>query len=222
MLPDGGSPHVRETPRGFRRRTGASYQPPGWLLAEGRPLAPIEACPTLFRYPGPCGLSDFFGGGLARLGPVPDGTLWMSATRAHADVSGVGRFVTLVVLQPLRLSPCRTSRRGIYVGVNRRLRREHVTWLPPSALRARLPWDRITSASEAREPLERYVRRDEARIREELGRYVEELQLLERAGAVPSDRPWCDVPIARRRRTLARHGVTPTWSVPAPRATALR
>lgn len=205
---------MRETPRGFRRRTGASYQPPGWLLEQGRPLAPGEACPTLFRYPGPCGLSDFFAAGLPHLGPVRGGPLWMASMRLWRDVSGARLFGTLAVLQPLHANPCRSRRRGVYVGVNTRLRPEHVAWLPPSGLRARLPWDRIATADEARERLDTYVRRDEARVRDELGSYVEELQQLEAAGAKPLDSPWCEVPAARRRRLLARYGVQPRWSLP--------
>ena len=47
---------------------------------------------------------------------------------------------------------------------------------------------------------------------EHLGAYLEELSVLERAGAAGPSLPWMDVPAAERRRVLAEYGVTPRWT----------
>lgn len=203
---------MRETPRAYGRRTGASYQPPDWLTARARPLAPGQSCPTLFRYPGPLGLAAFLDGDMELLAPTPGGRVWLSASRTPAELAAVRQFGTLAVLQPLRLDACRTPQRGVWLGVNRPLPEQTLAWIPPSALRARLPWDGLRERDAAEARLARWIDRDRSRVRDALGRYLEELRALERAGARAPRQPWCRVSQAARRRLLSRHGVSPSWS----------
>ena len=202
---------MRETVAGFEARTGGSYQPPEWLRARVRPLRPDEGCPTLFRYPGPCGLIDHLRGLLRHLGPVPGGDLWVAEQPLHADVAGAALFGTLAVLQPLRHAPGLTERPGVYVGVNAPLRADEVAWLPPSQLRAPLPWDRLANVEQVAAELGD-VSVERARVAEQLAAYVEEMDALSRAGVPPAGRPWCEVPADERRRLLSDHGLSGRWT----------
>lgn len=202
---------MRETVAGFEARTGRSYQPPGWLHPRARPLRSDEACPTLFRYPGPCGLIDHLRGLLRHLGPVPGGDLWASEQPLHADVAGAALFGTLAVLQPLRHAPGLTERAGIYVGVNAPLHEDEVAWLPPSKLQALLPWDTLATAEQVAAQLGD-VADERARVAEQLAAYVEEMDALAAAGVPPVGRPWCEVPAGERRRLLADHGLSGRWT----------
>ena len=202
---------MRETVTGFEARTGRSYQPPAWLRPRARPLRPEEACPTLFRYPGPCGLIDHLRGLLRHLGPVPGGDLWASEQPLHADVAGAALFGTLAVLQPLRHAPGLTERAGIYVGVNAPLHGDEVAWLPPSKLQAPLPWDTLATAEQVAAELGD-VADERASVAEQLAAYVEEMDALAGAGVPPAGRPWCEVPADERRRLLADHGLSGRWT----------
>lgn len=202
---------MRETVRAFEKRRRQSYQPPAWLLGLGRPLARSDTCPTLFRYPGPCGLRDYFEGALERLGP-PGRELWLAEVPLHDAVPGAARFGTLAVLEPLRFSPCRSERPGIYVGVNRKARGVPLVWVPPSALRARIAWDAARTADDGGRALGPGAATERNRVERRLRAYVAEMAALERAGAQALERPWCEIPAAQRRRLLRRHGITPRWT----------
>jgi len=204
---------VKETPAGFERRTGARYSPPAWLRAEARPLGPREACPTLFRYPGPEGLQALLGGRLARLAPGGSPSVWLSAHPARERARAARLFGAAAVLEPLALSPCATRRAGVYLGVNRRVP-EHapVVWVPPSALDAPIAWDRVRSAEQAERRFGRDYAALRARTLEALGAYLEELGSLERAGLPRPDRAWLAVSRRERLARLAAAGIAPRWS----------
>jgi len=204
---------LRETVRAFVRRTGLPYGPPGWLLGRARPLGPAQGCPTLFRYPGPCGLRDHFDARLETLGPPESRELWMAAMPLHADVGGARHFGTLGVLEPLRFDACRTERRGIYLAVNRPIGDPGLAlWIPPGRVGAELGLDAVAAGSTVPPALRRACDRARPRVRDRLEAYIEEMADLERAGAAPPGLPWCDVPAARRHRVLADHGVRPRWT----------
>lgn len=183
-----------------------------WLRQQARPLAPDEPCPTLFRYPGPCGLIDALNGLLGRLGRTPGGELWMAEQSFHEDVAGAALFGTLAVLQPLRHAPCETERPGIYIGVNGRCDGATFVWLPPSELHAPLEWDALSTAEQAEEALGPH---DDERehVRDRLAAYLEELDALAATGAPRPERPWCELPLGERQRRLEERGVTGRFSV---------
>src|SRR6185436_10206532 len=106
------------------------------------PLDADEPCPTLFRFPGPCGLKSWFAGGLERLGPADQPVLWSAPLPFHDDAYGARFFGTLALLEPLRHSPCRTADGHYFIGDNAaRAADDPVVWLPPSLLDAPIPWD---------------------------------------------------------------------------------
>lgn len=150
-------------------------------LAE-RPLAPGEPCPTLYRYPGPCGLALWFAGRLERL--APGDVLWMSALPIVEDSYGARHFGTLALRRPLDFAPA-VAGPGIYVAENRPLR----------------PDDDIV-----------WIGADRARAIDGLCRYLEELDAMRLRGAPGPGIPWCRVPLRDRLRLLAAFGVTPVWS----------
>jgi hypothetical protein len=198
---------MKETPAAFTRRTSIAYAPPAHIRVVARPLAPGEPCPTLFRYPGPCGLADFFAGGLAALGPHD--LAWMSARTWFEDSVGARRFGTLAILQPLRLQPGR-FRRGIYAGDNRPLDEgDEIVWLPPSLVDARLPWDDLATAAAARARIDA---RERPLVVDDLCAYLEELDALRASGLPGPGVPWLTVPLAERRRLLAVAGVPGAWT----------
>jgi hypothetical protein len=196
---------MKETPGAFTRRTSIAYAPAPRAL--GRALAAGEPCPTLFRYPGPCGLADWFAGALVL--PGPRELVWMSARPVVADSAGARLFGTLAILQPLRLQPLRVEP-GIYAGENRPLAAgDELVWVPPSRLHARVPWDELATAAAARALLGDGGR---ARVVDELCAYLEELDALRRSGLPGPGVPWHTVSDAQRRRVLAAAGVSGAWT----------
>jgi hypothetical protein len=207
---------VKERAAAFERRTGDRYAPPEWLLALGDALAPRESCPTLFRFPGPEGLQAYFQDRLRLLSPPGRRHLWLTSRPTGAYPRPVDLFGTLAVLQPLRLSPCRTHcfthTRDNWVALDRALDPDEIAWIPPSHVRARLALDRVRSAAEARRRLGAGYADERARTLERLSAYLEELSELRRAGAPGPKRHWCSVPAAERRALLARTGVKARWT----------
>ena len=202
---------MKETALRYAARTGGAYAPPAALLELARPLRPREACPTLFRYPGPLGLREALLG--ARFRPAPPSARWVwLASSPGLTGSAARRFGLVAFLEPLRLDPCATPEKGLYRGVNRAVPPESVVWAPPSVLRLHLPWDRIRTADDARGRIGPAYDAERRRVAEALAAYVEELSALERAGVPAPRAPWHDVDAAERRRLLARCGIAPLWT----------
>ncbi|HSB60746.1 MAG TPA: hypothetical protein VLI67_03435 [Vicinamibacteria bacterium] len=204
---------MKETVAAFRRRTGLAYAPPASLRVRGRPLGPREACPTLFRYPGPEGLQAFLGGLPGPLAPPGLDWVWLGAGPLVGQARRGRLFGTVAVLEPLRLSPCRTGRSQVWVGWNRPAGEPgSLAWVPPSAAGSPLAWDRIRDADDLRRRLGPRYEEERERVAELLGAYLEELRALRQAGAPGPTRPWCGVSAARRRTLLERYGVRARWT----------
>lgn len=205
---------MRETVAAFQIRTGLRYAPPAWLRASARPLAPDEACPTLFRYPGPCGLRELWGMGMPRLGPPSVRGLWVADAPLHGDVIGALHFGTLAMLEPLRAHPCRADTRpGLLLALNRPLPAcGPLVWVPPSRLLLPLPWDALADPREARALMGPGWDEERREAHAALGAYLEEMGELERRGAPGPRTPWCEVPEHERRSMLERWGVRGRWT----------
>jgi hypothetical protein len=206
---------VKETVAAFEKRTGLRYAPAAELRALARPLARREACPTLFRYPGPEGLRDFLSGSLRRLAPRGRAGVWLSSDpRGRAgQPQAVRLFGTVAVLQPLRLSPCAAAEKGTYLGANPPARGlEGLAWVAPSLLSARVPWDRLRTARDLLRHIGSGPDAERGRVLEQLDRYLEELAQLRRAGAPGLEKPWCELPASARRELLDRYGIQQAWT----------
>lgn len=208
---------MKESVLVFERRTGESYAPPAWLRGLGRPLAPREACPTLFRFPGPEGVQAQLQGRLRELGPPGRGHLWLTSRPTGAYPRPVTLFGTLALLQPLRLQPCRTHcfthKRDNWIALDRAVDPGEIAWVPPSRVRD-LSFDRIRTSEEARRRFGAGYEEERRRVLERLSAYLEELSELRRAGAPGPGRHWCLVPERERRVVLARHGLRGRWTRP--------
>jgi hypothetical protein len=203
---------MKESVSRFQRRTGLVYLPPGALAGVARALGPRETCPTLFRYPGPEGLSILLHGQAGRLAPA--GRWAWLASRADATRPAATRqFGSLAVLEPLRLQPCEVpDRPGEYWATNPELREgEALVWVPPSQVASSMSWDRIGSVEQAARRLGPACREERPAVLDALGAYLEELSCVEQAGLALAV-AWHDVPVARRRRLLADCGATGRWT----------
>jgi hypothetical protein len=198
-----------ETPRAFTRRTSIAYASSARAAILAAPLAPDTPCPTLFRYPGPCGLADWFAGDMTRLGPGL--LLWLADRPWWRDTFGARFFGTLAVLTPLRFGASPAGP-GIYVGDNTPLDPDEVIWVPPVALARPIPWNDLATAASARRHLPADLAGERHRAIDGLSHYLEELDAMRASGAPGPGVPWCQVPRERRLRQLAEHGVRATWS----------
>jgi hypothetical protein len=221
---------MRETVRDYERRTGRAYDPARWLAGLGRPLASSEACPTLFRYPGPCGLRDALAGPMITLGAPDLPVVWLAAAPLHRDGTGAARFGTLAVLEPLTVEPCpapdhptgaaSSADEGAveaasvpavipaYVAANQPLRApEVVVWVPPSQIRSPRDWDTILTPEEAIRGFGSGYLDERASVEDLLHAYLEELSALRASGLTGPAIPWHEVPDERRRRYLAEAGL---------------
>jgi hypothetical protein len=209
---------VKERVAAFERRTGERYDPPDWLLGLGETLSPREACPTLFRFPGPEGLQAHFQGRLRQLGPPGRSHLWLTSRPTGAYPRPVGLFGTLAVLQPLRLQPCRTHCfthvRDNWIALDRAVDPGEIAWTPPSLVHGPISFDRVRTADDARRRFGKGYEDERLRTMDRLSAYIEELSELRRAGAPGPARHWCTVPATQRRALLARHGLRPRWTRP--------
>jgi len=217
---------MRETVAGFHARTGRDYAPAPWVLQRGRALAHHEPCPTLFRYPGPCGLRDLLQG-QGWLAPPEAEVAWFADRTCHAHGPGALHFGTLALLEPLGLSPARgvpeaslgPAPPAVYGTANVRFDPERMLWVPPSRLTAPIPWEGLCSVAQARVWLGDCAR-ERAEVELQLHAYLEELLALARAGAPGPGVSWCRVPAGRRRALLAEYGVEGRWSEHLARAAA--
>ena len=205
---------MRETVEDFERRTGCPYAPPEVLLRQAPPLSPGDACPTLFRTPGPGGLLEALSGTIDRLAPASSPWVWLADSPVRTDRRMARAFGSVAVLEPLRLHPCPVGR-GHYLGVERGgLADVPLVWVPPSAVVAPIDWDRLQTAEQVARVLGPGLEEERRRIAESLSAYLEELSGLAAAGAAGPERPWLELPLRERRRVLSDHGVTPRWSKP--------
>ncbi|GMV40335.1 MAG: hypothetical protein AMXMBFR64_20510 [Myxococcales bacterium] len=211
---------MRETVAQFESRSGQRYRPPAWLRAVARPFAPDDACPTLFRYPGPCGLRELWGMGLPQLGPATVQGLWVAEAPLHEGVLGAAHFGTLALLEPLRLHPCRATEdtpvhttATLLLALNRPTERCGSTvWVPPSRLHAPLPWDSLQDPREARALMEPGWEEERREVHASLGAYLEEMGELQLRGAPGPHKAWCEVPREERRELLSRFGAKGRWT----------
>jgi hypothetical protein len=194
-----------ETPRAFTARTSIAYAPPAWLVFHAEPLGPEAVCPTLFRYPGPCGLADWFAGQMAVLGP-PGPMLWLADRPVFSGTVGARHFGTLALLRPLGYKAC-PHRPRVWLAVNGPP--DEVVWVPPSAVERRIPWSRLGTVAEARALLPEDER---GAAIDSLALYLEELDGMRRSGAPGPGVPWLMVPVDERLRQLAAAGVRPVWT----------
>lgn len=214
---------MRESVAEFTARTGLAYAPDEELLAWGRPLAIDEECPTLFRYPGPCGVRDVVTGRGRALGAPASRVVWLSCDPVPLQAPSAARFGTLAVLRPLRLGPVASDEPGVYVAWNAATfaggavgssvaAADEVIWVPPTGFA--LDWDRIATADAVRAALPGW---DSARdaVLADLDVYDDEVRRLHEAGGEHPDVKWAEVPPGERRRLLARLGVEPLWSAAA-------
>lgn len=203
---------MTESPAEFARRTGRPYEPLQSRTTAARVLGPADACPTLFRFPGACGLVEWLLGSLVTLGKRTDAELWAATAPLNGEVPGAIHFGTFALLQPLRFGMCEASP-GIFVGANRPLDDpDRIAWIPPSAMEAAIPWDRVSSAGEAAEYLGTGIEREREAVIDSLDLYAREVEAIAKAGVPDPEIRWCDRPEELRAKLLAEFGVGAIWT----------
>jgi hypothetical protein len=201
---------MRERVADHRLRTGRPYAPRG-AVPGARPLADDEACPTLFRYPGPEALLEQLARAPVALAPPGAEVLWLAERPLLEAPAAVASFGTLVVLEPLALSPqIVEGSPGLWVATPGDP--GEVVWLPPSrAGEDPARWDAVRTAADARALLGD-VDDERALVMERLGSYVEELALLAAAGVPAPAGAWIDLPLEERARILGARGLAGIFS----------
>lgn len=226
---------MTESPAEFTRRTGRPYNPPQSITTVARasdrsengvgarreaepqpsavrPLAPDAPCPTLFRFPGGCGLAEYFLGSLFTLAKSADAELWAAAGPVNAEVPGAIHFGTFAILQPLHFGMCEATP-GIWVGANRPIDDPgHIAWVPPSAMLASIPWERIADAEDLASRLGSGVERERGEVIDSLDLYAREVEAIARAGVPDPEIRWCDRSEELRTKLLAEFGVSAVWT----------
>lgn len=201
---------MKETVAEFTKRTGLKYTPPKFVTKQATALERDEALPTLFRFPGPCGLLEEFLQGAKLLGPQKGGELWAADAPLNSEARGAEHFGTIALLQPLRFHFAR-QQPGIYVGVNLPIPREELAWIPPSRIRAAIPWDSIKTASEAAKALGN-TERERHEVLADLAEYRKELVAVAKAKIDRPDVRWCDRPAEERARLLKAKRLASPWT----------
>ncbi len=197
---------MKQSPGEFESRTGLTYDPPQWLRSLARPFERGEPCPTLFRYPGPEGILASLQGRLSRLAPGPLPYAWLSTTPG-TGVPAAATFGAVAVLDPLRLSPCVAPERDACLAVNGPLDPDcEVVWIPPDPCATALPWDTLQSGSQVVSALGVGYAALRSAMIDRVAAYLEEVDLLRKAGA-DTRVAWCERSLAYRRRVLSEYGI---------------
>jgi hypothetical protein len=197
---------MKETIATFEARTGLAYEPPQTMAVLGRLVRPRQACPTLYRYPGPQGLAQMLQGRLDGMAPADRPYVWLSESASAGNAGSTRLFGVIALLQPLRWQVVQDVDQ--WLGENRApTPADALVWLPPGAIKSGLNLDRLAQPEQVIKRCRDYAG-DRARVTDRLGAYLEELGALQRAGAAPPDKPWCTLPAATRRKLLASHAIT--------------
>ena len=167
---------------------------------------------TLFRYPGPCGLRDYFIGRLTLLGAPESRLVWLSDSPLHPEARSAAHFGTLAILRSAGLEAEPDGEPGVFVARNLPVPCSALFWVPPSALARPLPWDGVATDVEARALFGPEWDGERRATRESLDRHLEERLALEEAGAGDLPARWGDLPEAKRREVLLRFGIAPRWT----------
>lgn len=205
---------MRESVEAYERRTGASYRPPPALRSIGEPLGREDDCPTLYRYPGPVGLKDYFLGTTRTLAPQGATWTWFAEFPEAAGTSAVDEFGMVAVLEPMRLQPCATEESGVFVAEASLPAESGHLWVPPDHLadRGEVPWDALMAREAAVDAIgDVYDERREV-VGRKLDAYLEELSALAGAGVDEPDAPWCDVPDEERRQIVESADIQAPWT----------
>jgi len=203
---------MTESPADFLRRTGETYDPPQSIMTAARALGPDETCPTLFRFPGGCGLAEFFLGSLTTPAKRGDAEFWAAADPCNTEVPGAIHFGTFALLQPLRFGMCEATP-GLWVGGNRAIDDPgRIVWIPPSSMEAAIPWERIADADDAASWLGGGVERERGEVIDALELYAREVEAIALAGVPDPEIRWCDRPEELRAKLLAEFGVGAVWT----------
>ena len=212
---------MTETFIDFEARTGGTYAPPENLKKLGRTFESWEACPTLFRSPGPGGLRAWFEGTLERLAHEDAPLVWLSDNENSTSPAETAQFGALAILEPLHLQICKTRERGTFLGINPIIRtrttplglgRDGMVWVPPSALGRGIRWAHVGTKRDAKGYFGPDLDSERSIVLDRINAYLAEVKALEEAGAVLGDVSWYATPAAERTQMLNTYGVTSRWT----------
>lgn len=212
---------MTETFLDFEARTGGTYDPPDKVTQLARRFDSWEACPTLFRSPGPGGLRAWFEGTLDRLAHQDAPLVWLSDSETGTSPTESKLFGVLAILQPFHLQVCSTREEGSFLGVNAKLRsrtthlglgRDAIVWVPPSAIGRSVRWHHVSVERDAKQLFGPHLEAEKSKVLASLNAYLDELAAVEGAGAGPQDVAWYDVPVEERVAILEQHSLPARWS----------
>lgn len=212
---------MTETFIDFEARTGGSYNPPPELTEIGRQFESWEACPSLFRSPGPGALRAWFDGTLNQLAHEDAPFVWLSNDENSTSPAESAQFGNLAILQPLHLQICKTRERGSYLGVNAVLKskttstglgRDGIVWVPPSALGRGIRWAHVGTKRDAESYFGPDLANERSIVLDRIHAYLDEVKALETAGASLGDVPWYAKSNKERQEVLETYGVPSRWT----------
>lgn len=212
---------MTETFIDFEARTGGKYDPPESVTKLGRVFESWEACPTLFRSPGPGAIRAWFEGTLEHLAHPDAELIWLSDNENSTSPAESAQFGALAILQPLHLQVCKTRERGSFLGLNSPIRtrttplglgRDGLVWVPPSALGRGIRWAHVGTKRDAESYFGPDLASERSQVLDRIDAYIAEVAALESAGADFGDVPWYAMNAGQRQDLLETHGVQSRWT----------
>jgi hypothetical protein len=193
----------------------AAVTPP--MLAHFGPAVPAQEVPrVLLRFPGACGVRDFFQGALRCWSHPEDRVSWFT-TRNFGDIhEGAGMFGALAVALPRGTPVVRLEGSDhVFLCPNGPARIEQdVTWVPPRMVRSVRDWGAYAGVAEVRAACGPALEEERWAVRQAVNAYFEEISGLSRAGLPFPATPWYATPLDERLTLLRRAGAVPRWSAP--------
>lgn len=212
---------MTETFIDFEARTGGTYNPPEEMRKLGRVFESWEACPTLFRSPGPGAIRAWFEGTLEQLAHPDAPLVWLSDNENSTSPAESAQFGTLSILQPLHLQVCKTRERGSFLGRNSPIHsrttpaglgRDGIVWVPPSALGRGIRWAHVGTKRDAESYFGPDLASEQSQVLDRIDAYLAEVKALEAAGAELGDVPWYANTDKERQSILEQYSVPSRWT----------
>lgn len=197
-------------------RTVPAASAPPMLAHYGPPVAAQDVPRVLLRFPGACGVRDFFTGALRSWSHPDDRVSWFT-TRDFGDIhEGAGMFGALAVTLPLGTPVVRLEGSDhVFLCPNGPARPEQdVTWVPPRMVRGVADWSVFAGVAEVRAACGPLLEEERWAVRQAVNAYFEEISGLARAGVPYPSTPWYATPLEERLTLLGRAGAAPRWSAP--------
>ncbi len=191
----------------------------------GAPLTKEQLPKILFRFPGPCGLSDLSMGKMKTLSPSDLPNTFLFKDRFDFVSEGIQSFGVFTILNPAdfevvclddetlsALNYAQEDRGRIFLGTNRPVQeRLDFLWMPSRIYNMKSQWSQISAESLKEIVFDSNYESERESSFESVNHYMEEVGQIEKKIG-PLSQPWYSYSGIERKETLKKAGILSNWT----------